>query len=132
MIPSEFETRLTAPKVPYPCTCCPTEGRSGLAGGQGTTSCRVILPPSRVHRFPRRRRPQALIAHSTVRATDLPLALLVLTRPLRLVDDLGLKSTLSQYNVPRDDLPKIAELAVGDKEDPVVPKAVALLESIYA
>ena len=58
--------------------------------------------------------------------------LLVLTRPLRLVDNLGLKSTLSQYNVPRDDLPEIAELAVGDKEDPVVPKAVALLESIYA
>ncbi|TBU41372.1 alcohol dehydrogenase IV [Dichomitus squalens] len=50
----------------------------------------------------------------------------------QLVDDLGLKSTLSQYNVPKADLPKIAALAVGNDEDPLVPRTVALLESIYA
>ena len=55
----------------------------------------------------------------------------LLTTFRRLVDDLGLKSTLSQYKVPRDDLPKIAQLAVGDKADPLVNNVIALLEGIY-
>ncbi|KAH9914025.1 iron-containing alcohol dehydrogenase [Fomitopsis serialis] len=49
-----------------------------------------------------------------------------------LVSDLGLKSTLSEYNVPREDLPKIAELSVGSKDDPTYPKVVKLLEGLYA
>lgn len=49
----------------------------------------------------------------------------------RLVDALGLKSTLSQYNVPKDDFPKIAQLAVGEKDDPLVNRAITLLQSIY-
>ncbi|KAH9894929.1 iron-containing alcohol dehydrogenase [Cubamyces lactineus] len=50
----------------------------------------------------------------------------------KLVDDLGLHSTLSEYKVPREDLPQIAQLAVGAQDDPLLPKVVALLESLYA
>ena len=48
------------------------------------------------------------------------------------MDDLGLRSTLAQYNVPRGDIVQIAELAVGSRDDPVYPKTVALLEALYA
>ncbi|KAI0745044.1 alcohol dehydrogenase IV [Earliella scabrosa] len=50
----------------------------------------------------------------------------------QLVDGLGLRSTLVQYNVPRGDIAQIAELAVGSRDDPVYPKTVALLEALYA
>ena len=50
----------------------------------------------------------------------------------RLVDDLGLHSTLSQYNVPRADVPRIAQLAVGNDTSVVYTKTVALLEALYA
>ncbi|KAI0779924.1 iron-containing alcohol dehydrogenase [Fomes fomentarius] len=50
----------------------------------------------------------------------------------QLVDNLGLRSTLSQYKVPRADIPQIAELAAGSKDDLVYPKTVAILESLYA
>ncbi|KAI0331178.1 iron-containing alcohol dehydrogenase [Cubamyces sp. BRFM 1775] len=50
----------------------------------------------------------------------------------KLVDDLGLHSTLAEYKVPREDLPQIAQLAVGAQDDPLLPKVVALLESLYA
>lgn len=56
----------------------------------------------------------------------------VLTGRLRLVDDLGLHSTLEEYKVPREDLPQIAQLAVGNAQDPVLPQVVALLEGLYA
>ncbi|OSD01319.1 iron-containing alcohol dehydrogenase [Trametes coccinea BRFM310] len=49
----------------------------------------------------------------------------------QLVDDLGLHSTLTEYKVPREHIPQIAELAVGSKDDPTLPKVVALLESLY-
>ncbi|KAI0371119.1 iron-containing alcohol dehydrogenase [Pilatotrama ljubarskyi] len=49
----------------------------------------------------------------------------------QLVDSLGLHSTLSEYKVPREDLPQIAELALGSKDDPLLPKVIALLESLY-
>ncbi|KAK7675961.1 hypothetical protein QCA50_021074 [Cerrena zonata] len=48
-----------------------------------------------------------------------------------LVDSLGLKSTLTEYNVPRADIPKVAELAVGKKDEIISPKVVKLLESLY-
>ncbi|EIW63198.1 iron-containing alcohol dehydrogenase [Trametes versicolor FP-101664 SS1] len=48
-----------------------------------------------------------------------------------LVEGLGLRSTLTEYNVPRADLPEIAQLALGSKEDPAQPKVVALLEALY-
>ena len=54
-----------------------------------------------------------------------------LTIFLRLVDDLGLKSTLSEYNVPKDDLPKIAQLALGDSNDPLVSNVTTVLQGIY-
>ncbi|KAI0644566.1 iron-containing alcohol dehydrogenase [Trametes meyenii] len=50
----------------------------------------------------------------------------------KLVDDLGLHSTLTEYKVPREDLLSIAQQAVGSKDDPVLPKVVSLLESLYA
>ncbi|KAH9858563.1 alcohol dehydrogenase IV [Lenzites betulinus] len=48
----------------------------------------------------------------------------------KLVDDLGLHSTLTEYKVPRGDVLEIAQLAAG-KEYPSLPKVVALLESLY-
>ncbi|GBE81569.1 alcohol dehydrogenase IV [Sparassis latifolia] len=49
----------------------------------------------------------------------------------KLVVDLGLKSNLEEYKVPPADVPKIAELAVGSRDDPTYPKAVKLLEGLY-
>ncbi|EMD37636.1 hypothetical protein CERSUDRAFT_114286 [Gelatoporia subvermispora B] len=49
----------------------------------------------------------------------------------RLVADLGLKSTLTEYKVPREDAPKIAQLAVGSTDDPLYPRVVELLEALY-
>lgn len=59
-----------------------------------------------------------------------------LTRPFysslrRLVDDLGLHSDLAQYKVPKEDAPKIAEKAMGNRDDPSFPKVVKLLENLY-
>ncbi|KAI0958293.1 hypothetical protein AcV7_004150 [Taiwanofungus camphoratus] len=48
-----------------------------------------------------------------------------------LVTNLGLKSNLQDYNVPRADVPNIAELSVGSKDDPTYPKVVKLLEGLY-
>lgn len=49
----------------------------------------------------------------------------------RLVDDLGLHSDLGEYKVPKEDVPKIAEKAIGSKDHPIYPKAVKLLEGLY-
>lgn len=49
----------------------------------------------------------------------------------RLVVDLGLKTTLSGCKVPKEDLPNIAELAVGGESFAGYPEVVKLLESIY-
>lgn len=48
-----------------------------------------------------------------------------------LVTQLGLKSSLEEYKVPRADLPHIAELALGSKEDATYARVVKLLEGIY-
>ncbi|OJT15914.1 Alcohol dehydrogenase 2 [Trametes pubescens] len=48
-----------------------------------------------------------------------------------LVEGLGLRSTLTEYKVPRADVPDIAEQALGSKQNPVLPKVVALLEALY-
>jgi len=48
-----------------------------------------------------------------------------------LVDDLGLKSTLRDYNVPKADLPDIAARASGSVDHPEVVKVVTLLDSLY-
>ncbi|KAI0029982.1 alcohol dehydrogenase IV [Vararia minispora EC-137] len=48
----------------------------------------------------------------------------------RLVTDLGLKSNLDQYSVPRTDVPKIAELALGGQTKDFFD-VVALLEGLY-
>ncbi|KAI0829908.1 alcohol dehydrogenase IV [Trametes gibbosa] len=48
----------------------------------------------------------------------------------KLVDDLGLHSTLTEYKVPHEDVLEIAQLAVG-KENPSLPKVTALLEGLY-
>ncbi|KAF9813692.1 hypothetical protein IEO21_05408 [Rhodonia placenta] len=48
-----------------------------------------------------------------------------------LVKELGLESNLEEYKVPRTDVPKIAELAVGSKDDPTFPGVVKLLEGLY-
>ena len=52
---------------------------------------------------------------------------------VRLVDDLGLKSTLTEYNVPREDIPLIAAHGVhgADPESPIFKRTVQALESLY-
>lgn len=51
---------------------------------------------------------------------------------IRLVEELGLKSALTEYKVPREDLPKIAEKALGTvPTDPLHERTVKLLESLY-
>lgn len=50
---------------------------------------------------------------------------------ISLVLRLGLGSDLAHYNVPREDAPKIAELAIGSRSDPIFPRVVKLLESLY-
>ncbi|KAI8975868.1 hypothetical protein BD414DRAFT_497167 [Trametes punicea] len=51
-----------------------------------------------------------------------------------LVDDLGLHSMLSEYHMPMEELPKIAEMSVEESslDEPLLQKVVALLESIYS
>jgi len=49
----------------------------------------------------------------------------------KLVEDLGLKSSPADYNVPLGDVPKIAELTLGSKDGPVFGKVVKLLEGLY-
>ncbi|KAI6046103.1 alcohol dehydrogenase IV [Pisolithus marmoratus] len=48
-----------------------------------------------------------------------------------LVEKLGLRSNLTTYDVPREDLPKISQLTIGSAEDPLYPKVVELLQRIY-
>lgn len=49
----------------------------------------------------------------------------------RLVDELGLRSTLTEYHVPKEDLPGIATRALARENDPMHAKVVQLLESLY-
>lgn len=55
----------------------------------------------------------------------------VLTVILSLVDGLDLKCTLTEYNVPRGDLPQVAEKSLGRPNDPLHPRVVKLLEELY-
>lgn len=49
----------------------------------------------------------------------------------RLVDDLGLKCTLTDYKVPKEDAPLIVERAFGTKDHPAFAKVVTILEGLY-
>ena len=50
---------------------------------------------------------------------------------VRLVSNLDLKSSLDRYNVPREDLPTIAERALGGRNENH-GDVVAFLEALYA
>ena len=50
---------------------------------------------------------------------------------IRLVSNLGLKSGLDVYGVPREDLPTIAERALGGKSE-IHGDVVAFLEKLYS
>ncbi|KAI0644586.1 alcohol dehydrogenase IV [Trametes meyenii] len=52
----------------------------------------------------------------------------------RLIDELGLHSTLAEYKVPKSDIRKIAEKSVEEcpVDKPLLSKAVEMLESAYA
>lgn len=50
---------------------------------------------------------------------------------ISLVTELHLKSTLSEYKVPKEDLSSIAGQALGNQEHPDVPRVVKLLEGLY-
>jgi len=49
----------------------------------------------------------------------------------KLVNDLGLKCTLADYKVPKEDIPSIAEKSIGTKEHPAFSAVVQLLEGLY-
>ncbi|KAH8078071.1 iron-containing alcohol dehydrogenase [Cristinia sonorae] len=51
----------------------------------------------------------------------------------KLVEDLGLKSTLTEYNVPREDLPKIARHALPKEpeDSPLFKRTIQALESLF-
>ena len=49
----------------------------------------------------------------------------------RLVSNLGLKTSLDQYKVPREDLPTIAERALGCKDE-FHGDVVTFLEALYS
>ena len=49
---------------------------------------------------------------------------------VRLVSNLGLKTTLDRYGVPREDLPGIAERALGGRNE-IYDDVVAFLEGLY-
>jgi len=50
---------------------------------------------------------------------------------VRLVNYLGLKTTLDRYGVPREDLPTIAERALGGKDE-IHGDVVAFLGALYS
>lgn len=50
---------------------------------------------------------------------------------LRLVVELGLKSNLSEYKVPTQDIPGIAAAALGRGGDSHLAQVVKLLEGLY-
>ena len=56
---------------------------------------------------------------------------LVFMNHVRLVSNLGLKTTLDQYGVPREDLPIIAERALGGRTE-IHGDVVAFLEKLYS
>ena len=56
---------------------------------------------------------------------------LVFMDDVRLVSNLGLKTTLDQYGVPREDLPIIAERALGGRTE-IHGDVVAFLETLYS
>lgn len=62
-----------------------------------------------------------------------PLLLDLIVLCFRLVDDLGLKSTLTEYNVPREDIPKIARHALPkeDENSSLFSRTIQALESLY-
>lgn len=49
----------------------------------------------------------------------------------RLVAKLGLKTDLAACKVPLADVPKIAEQALGGKQDALYPKVVTMLERLH-
>ena len=49
---------------------------------------------------------------------------------VRLVSNLGLKTTLDRYGVPREDLPGIAERALGGRNE-IHGEVVAFLEALH-
>lgn len=93
------------------------------------------LPSARaIYGIRRRRYPQAVILDQRVRVPRVFLGSQLNNLIFAcdsLVLRLGLGNDLAPYNVPREDIPKIAERALKSTEDPIFPKVVSLLESLY-
>ena len=56
----------------------------------------------------------------------------VTLRIYSLVESLGLKSYLETFNVPREDLPHIAGLALGNDSHKAYSRVVKILEDLYS
>lgn len=68
---------------------------------------------------------------SKSRDSELLFFFLGLTPYERLVTQLGLASTLTEYKVPKDDIPVIVAKVVGSKEGDAFQKVVKLLNGLY-
>ena len=119
--------------VSHTCSYHRVQGRDSPARRQGMASQRALPPGPGQDRVSRWRRSQALQTYRQVRLihTSPSKTRLSSARTRSLVVELGLRSTLSEYKVPREDLPKIAELALGSRDDPTYPRVIQLLEGIY-
>lgn len=57
---------------------------------------------------------------------------IITLRIYSLVESLGLKSYLETFNVPREDLPRIAGLALGNDSHEAYGRVVKFLEDLYS
>ena len=109
----------------------PPEGADRLRGRQRMAIRRALLSPSTLHRLRRRRYHEARFPHRRVRrALRFRARLCVDAVVFWLVVGLGLKSDLDQYKVPREDVPKIAEKALGGQTE-IFGDVVQLLNGLY-
>ncbi|KAK0461176.1 uncharacterized protein EV420DRAFT_1619642 [Desarmillaria tabescens] len=104
----------------------------------GITSCITSLTSrgaeggNRIARKQRRRFPRRCSTYRRQTTGNLDQDVLLLSRLIQeLVTSLGLKSSLEEYKVPKEDVEKIAELALGGKEQGVYDKVVGVLQSLY-
>jgi hypothetical protein len=90
-----------------------------------------VLPLCAIYRVFREKHPRVLCCDSRVGALWLLLTVVFCFYFSSLVHRLRLKSTLTEYNAPREYITKITEKALGRERDPLHSKVVKLLENLY-
>ena len=117
--------------MPYISSNCVVEIGDSLSSRQGNFGIGAFLSPRAYNGI--RRRGCSAICKADRRVGGKYLILFwALNSSGRLVTELGLQTTLGDYNVPKEDLTSIASAALGKENDPQLPKVVELLEGIYS